>query len=52
MSRSLLAISALLLAAACARGERKDVGLAETSKQTVAPDLITVPVPAPQGGKS
>jgi Glycine zipper len=48
MSRFLLTTSALLLAVGCGRGERKDVGLAETSKQTVTPDSATMnPAPAP-----
>jgi hypothetical protein len=47
MSRSLVATFVLLLAAACARGERKDVGLAETSKQTALPETTaTNPAPA------
>jgi hypothetical protein len=50
MSRSLIATSILLLAAACARGERKDVGVAETSQQAVAPDTTAMnaaPAPPP-----
>jgi len=50
MSRSLIATSVLLLAAACARGKRKDVGVAETSQQAVAPDttaMNTAPAPPP-----
>ena len=47
MSRLLIVTPALVLAAACARGERKDVGLAETSKQTVTPDTTAMnPAPA------
>jgi len=48
MSRFLMSVSALVLAVACGRGERKDVGLAETSKQTVTPDTAAMnPAPAP-----